>query len=99
MRDLFKIFRSSGPQSLALHYSYEKAGLTVEDTPIPWNAEAIVIEANVRLSAASARNNKGDFRVRLAGSAQACSPEVLRQEPGDAQARLFFRLPVPAENS
>ena len=98
MRDLFKLFRSSHPQSQALLFSYEKAGLTVDNQPVPWNAEALVIEANVRLSAAIARN-KADFRLRLGGSLHAFSPEVLRHEPGEAQARLFFRLPVPAENS
>jgi hypothetical protein len=98
MRDLFKIFRSSGPQSQALHFSYEKAGLTVDNQPIPWNAEAVIIEANVRLSSASARN-KADFRLRVGGSGLSYSPEVLRQEPGEPQARLFFRFPVPADSA
>ena len=43
MRDLFKLFRSSNPQSRALHFSYEKAGLTVENQPIPWNADAVIV--------------------------------------------------------
>src|ERR1700680_4522204 len=90
MRDLWNLFRTSGPQSQALHFSYEKSGLTLDSLPIPWNAEAVVVEANVRLSAAAARQ-KGDFRLRLGGpTGLSFEPESLRQEPGETQARLFF---------
>ena len=98
MRDLWNLFRSSGPQSQALHFSYEKAGLTVDNQPIPWNAEAVLIEANVRLSASVARN-KSDFRLRVGSGGAALAPEVLRQEPGEPLARLFFRLPPPPESA
>jgi hypothetical protein len=99
MRDLWNLFRNSGPQSQALHFSYEKSGLTVDNQPIPWNAEAVLVEANVRLSASVARQ-KEDFRLRLGGPAgPACAPEVLRQEPGEPQARLFFRLNVPKQST
>src|SRR5207253_10664022 len=43
--------------------------------------------------------NKSEFRLCLSGSGHAFAPEVLRQEPGETHARLYFRLPVPAENS
>ncbi len=94
MRDLWNLFRTSGPQSQALYFSYEKCGLTLDNQPIPWNAEAVLVEANVRLSAAGARH-KGDFRLRLGPSGVSYQAELLRQEPGEALARLFFRLPVP----
>jgi hypothetical protein len=94
MRDLWNLFRTSGPQSQALYFSYEKCGLTLDNQPIPWNAEAVVVEANVRLTASGARH-KTDFRLRLGPTGVSYQPELLRQEPGESQARLFFRLPVP----
>jgi hypothetical protein len=98
MRDLWNLFRSSGPQSQALHFSYEKAGLTLDHQPIPWNAEAVLVEANVRLSGAGARH-KEDFRLRLGSTGPTYLPELLRQEPGEQFARLFFRTPVPAQST
>lgn len=98
MRDLWNLFRTSGPQSQALYFSYEKCGLTLDNQPIPWNAEAVLVEANVRLSASVARH-KTDFRLRLGPAGIAYQPELLRQEPGDAHARLFFRLPVPPQST
>jgi hypothetical protein len=98
MRDFFNLFRSAGPQSQALHFSYEKSGLTLDNQPIPWNAEAVVVEANVRLSASIARH-KGDFRLRLGPAGVAYQPELLRQEPGEPLARLFYRLPVPRQST
>src|SRR5579883_2036583 len=98
MRDLWNLFRTAGPQSQALHCSYEKAVLTLDHQPIPWNAEAVLVEANVRLSASVARQ-KADFQLRLGTPGPAYQPELLRQEPGDAMARLFFRLPVPPRST
>ena len=62
MNDLWSMHRSS-PQPHALHYSYEKAGLTLHDQPIPWNAEAVLVEALVRLPPGSQRR-KADFQLR-----------------------------------
>ena len=39
----------SAPSRRLMHYSYEKAGLTLHDQPIPWNAEAVLVEALLRL--------------------------------------------------
>ena len=65
MHDLWPLYRL-GPQSQALHYSYEKAGLVVHDQPVPWNAEAALVEASLRLSPSQSRR-KADFELRLAG--------------------------------
>lgn len=97
MRDLWNLFRTAGPQSQALHFSYEKAGLTLDHQPIPWNAEAVLVEANVRLAASVARH-KTDFQLRVGTAGASYQPEMLRQEAGDALARLFFRLTVPRES-
>ena len=57
MHDLWPMYRL-GPQPQALHYSYEKAGLTLHDQPIPWNAEAVVVEAMLRLPTRSAPQSR-----------------------------------------
>ena len=75
MNDLWPMYRI-GPQPQALHHSYEKAGLTLHDQPIPWNAEAVLVEALLRLPAAAARR-KADFHLRIPGQdpVQAVWPE------------------------
>jgi hypothetical protein len=92
MNDLWPMHRS-GPQPQALHYSYEKAGLTLHDQPIPWNAEAVLVEALVRLPAASPRR-KSDFQLRI-GRQEPIAPESLRREEGEERHRLFFRFTPP----
>ena len=43
MTDLLPTYRI-GAQPRALHFSFEKAGLVLHDQPIPWNAEAVLVE-------------------------------------------------------
>ena len=43
MNDLWPLHRI-GPKPHAMHHSYEKAGVIVDDQPIPWNAEAVLVE-------------------------------------------------------
>src|SRR5437764_13815098 len=91
MNDLFRLARTR-PHGQAVHIRYEKAGLSLYDLPVPWNADAVVVEVLLRLPVAARR--KADFTVRLPG----CDPivaESLRPE-GDDRYRLLFRLPVPA---
>ena len=84
-----------GPQPQALHYSFEKAGLTLHGQPIPWNAEAVLVEAILRLPADSRR--KGDFQLRV-GTQPPVLAESLRQEEHN-RYRLFFRLPAPRQTT
>ena len=51
MHDLWPLSRIGGPHSQALAYSFEKAGLTLANQPIPWNAEAVVARSGVALPA------------------------------------------------
>ncbi len=44
MHELWPLNRI-GPQTQAMRFSYEKAGRTVDDQPIPWNAEAVIVES------------------------------------------------------
>ena len=93
MNDLWPLYRIS-PQPQALHYSYEKAGLTLHDQPIPWNAEAVLVEALLRLPPGASRR-KGDFLLRLPGQ-QPVPAEQLRRQEGDERYAIHFRLPPPA---
>src|SRR5213593_1851631 len=83
-----------GHQPQALHYSYEKAGLTLHDQPIPWNAEAVVVEAILRLAPSRARR-KADFQVQVPGQPLAPAESIHRQEGQDLY-HLFFRLATPS---
>ena len=49
-----------------MHFRYEKAGRIVDDQPIPWNAEAVLVQAMVRLPKTSNRR-KADFQLRVPG--------------------------------
>jgi hypothetical protein len=80
-----------GPQPQALHYGYEKAGLIVYDQPIPWNAEAVLVEAQLRLPASSARR-RSDFLLKVQGL-PAFQAELLRRQQSDDWFRLLFRFP------
>jgi hypothetical protein len=76
----------------ALHASYEKAGLVLHDQPVPWNAEAVLVEALVRLPAAARR--KSDFQLRVAGQ-EPVAAESLRRDETDDRHRIFFRVTPP----
>jgi hypothetical protein len=92
MNELWPLFRL-GPQPQTLHLSYEKAGLTIHDQPIPWNAEAVLIEAQVRMDT-SAQRRKTDFTLRLP-TQETVPAESLRRHEGDNCQRVTFRLPPP----
>jgi hypothetical protein len=93
MHDLWPLYRI-GAQPQALHYSYEKAGLTLTNQPVPWNAEAVVVEAQVRLPSSGGRR-KADFQLRLPDQ-EPLAAEQLRRQDGEDRFRLTFRLPPPA---
>ena len=78
----------NGPQPQALYFSFEKAGLHLHGQPIPWNAEAVLVEAALRLPASLRR--KGEFELRV-GREAPIPAESLRQEDQE-RSRLFFRL-------
>src|SRR5688500_17061269 len=82
----------SGPQSQALHRSYDKAGLVLHDAAVPWNADAVLIEASLKLPASAQR--KADFSLRLPPG-EPVPAETLRPEEGGERHRIFFRLPPP----
>src|SRR5438067_1020394 len=90
IRDFWPFYRL-GPQPQALHYSFEKAGLTLTNQPIPWNAEAVLVEALLRLPASTGRR-KADFRLKLPGH-EPFPAEQLRRQEGEDCYRVVFRVP------
>jgi len=85
-------------QPQALFHSYEKAGLIIANQPVPWNAEAVLVEATVRLTTPAMRN-RADFSLRLGDRPPLVAEEVRRLEPvedGDPHRHVVrFRLPPP----
>ena len=88
----FRPLARTRPHGQAIHTRYEKAGLALYDLPVPWNADAVVVEVLLRLPPAARK--KADFTLRLPGR-EPLQPEVLRPEADDRH-RLIFRLPTPA---
>ena len=72
---------------------YEKAGLVLDQAPIPWNADALLVEALVRLPENLPRR-RSDFQVRLAGQDPIAAEEISPRDT-DGLYRLRFRLPPP----
>lgn len=92
MTELWPLSRI-GMTSQALHFSYEKAGLVLHDQPIPWNAEAVLLEALLRLPPSISRR-KADFRLRLPGQ-EPYAVEQLRRQEDEERYRISFRIPPP----
>jgi hypothetical protein len=80
-----------------LHVRYEKAGLILDALPIPWNADAVIVEANVRLPKTAARV-KQDFTLRWS-EGPAVPAELLVKETKTSPLRVYFRTPPPAQTS
>ncbi len=91
MTDLLPLYRL-GAQPQALHYSYEKAGLVVNDQPIPWNAEAVLVEASLRLPPSARR--KSDFLLNVPFH-EPFPAELLRRQETDDRYSVQFRIPPP----
>jgi hypothetical protein len=84
--------RRLAAQPQALYVRSEKGGLTLENQPVPWSAEAVVVEALLRLPPAARR--RGDFALRVPGF-DPVPADVLRPDEAGQRHRLFFRFPVP----
>jgi len=75
-----------------MRFGYEKAGLVVWDEPIPWNAEAVLLEARARFPT-SGGGFKSDFHLEVPGQppVPAVTLNCVRPEDG---VNLRFRLPA-----
>jgi len=79
-------------QPQALYFRSEKGGLTLDGQPVPWSAEAVVVEALLRLPPAARR--RGDFSLRVPGF-DPIPAEILKADEAGQRHRLYFRFPVP----
>src|SRR4051794_13865512 len=94
MSDLQPTYRiTSAPR--ALHYSFEKAGLVLHDQPIPWNAEAVLVEANLHLPSAHLRQ-ANDYLLHVPGR-DPIRADAVHPQGADQRYSIGFRLPPPAQ--
>jgi hypothetical protein len=95
MSDLLSFGRPR-PTEQAVHTRYEKAGLTLYGPPVPWNADAVVVEVLARLPPAA--RQRADFTLRLPGRDPVPADAVRPDDTDGTRHRVFFRLPVPPES-
>ncbi len=79
----------------ALHVASEKAGLVLHDPVVPWNADAVLVEALLRLPSVTRRQD--DFLLRING--QTFPADSLRRQEGEEFHRVGFRVPPPGRTA
>ena len=96
MNDLLPNYRI-GSQPRALHFSFEKAGLTLHDQAIPWSCRVRPRRGHPLASPGLRR--KGDFQLHVPGQEPRPADNLRKIEnlPGeDHRYSITFRLPPPA---
>ncbi|HLJ96032.1 MAG TPA: hypothetical protein VKU02_22850 [Gemmataceae bacterium] len=83
--------RLRSPRLRSLHFHYEKAGLSVADEPIPWNAEAIVVKALIQWPRGFIPP-KSDFQLRTPAHVPRMAVE-LQVDEEEEMIRAIFHLP------
>src|ERR1700720_3303372 len=63
--DLWPLTRPT-VQAQAMHHSYEKGGLVIDNQPIPWNADAVLVECLAHLPGNTTRSRE-EFLLRIPG--------------------------------
>ncbi|MBA4187246.1 MAG: hypothetical protein C0467_04425 [Planctomycetaceae bacterium] len=74
-----------------VHVGYDAGGQTHAQVPVPWSAEAVVVEVVLRLPLVARR--KSDFTLRVPNSSPLIA-ESIRPDT-DERHRITFRAPVP----
>ena len=90
----FGFMTRSTPRPQALHCSFEKAGLTLHDQPIPWNAEVVLVEALVPRQAGRRMPQKR-FPAPLARAAASASRDSAAARVGEPGS-IAFSFPTTA---
>ncbi|GIW82150.1 MAG: hypothetical protein KatS3mg105_3957 [Gemmatales bacterium] len=93
MRSLWSLTRLGRPQPHTVYYQFEKAGWLVPNEPIPWNAEAVYVEAFFRMPRGTPRR-KTDF-VLYVPCQEAVVPESMRFLAEEQLTCLQFRVRPP----
>jgi hypothetical protein len=99
LRQLYTLFPwLDGPWIRDIHTGYEKSGIVVRAEPIPWNADAVLIEVQVWFP--QRIWSKAEFALELPGE-----PPVMpvAQQPvvgaEEGTVCFVFRMPVPSRPS
>lgn len=80
------------PRPLSAAVGYERAGGTRWDAPVPWTADAVVVDVLVRQPVAARRKTDFAFRLPFATfPADSIRPDL------DDRCRVTFRFPVPLD--
>ncbi|MBY0458762.1 MAG: hypothetical protein K2V38_15605, partial [Gemmataceae bacterium] len=79
------------PRPTAVFVGSERGGVARWESPVPWTADACLIEFRLRLSPTARR--KTDFAFRL----QSLTFPADALKPDGEFVRVAFRVPVPAE--
>jgi hypothetical protein len=82
----------------SLAYRFEKAGLALDGLPIPWNADAVLVEASV-LRPRHVPLQTSDFALRDTQSDQTYVPAETRGLVGHGPVSFIFRLPTPTQRT
>src|SRR5262245_29179093 len=86
------LFRRARPRPLSAALGYERAGGTRWDTPVPWTADAAIVDVLVRLPPAARRKTDFAFRLPFATfPADSIRPDL------DDRCHVTFRFPVPLD--
>ena len=89
---LRNFFHSASGESVhELSFAYQKAGLTVRDEPIPWNAETVLLEAVIPVPT-GATGRSEEFSLQAADGLPWA--RVLCEPAGAEKCRVHFRAPL-----
>ncbi len=86
-------FRRARPRPLSAAVGYERAGAARWDAPVPWTADAAVVDILLSLPVHARRKTDFAFRLPFATfPADAIRPDL------DDRQRVTFRFPVPLDS-
>src|SRR5262245_56446854 len=86
------LLRRARPRAISAAIGYERASTLRWELPVPWTADAVVVDVQMRLPMSARR--KTDFVFRLPAATVAA--DSLRPDLDDRH-RVTFRFPVPSE--
>lgn len=87
-----KLLRGARPRAVAASVGYEATGTTRWDAPVPWTADAAVLD--VQLQAPAHARQKTDFALRFPN---AVFPADSLRVAADDRIHVTFRFPVPPD--
>ncbi len=85
------LFRRARPRAISATIGFERMGVTRWESPVPWTADALVLD--ILLRGPVAANRKQDFSLRL--PSVTFLADALRPDADD-RYRITFRFLVPA---